>query len=368
MHEERNKKSIRILGTRGIPACHGGFETFAEGFSKYLVANGWNVSVYCQETGHGKIREEDWNGIKRIIVPVAKDSSLGSIFFDLKSVIHAASSPELCLTLGYNTAIFNILLRLKGIKTIMNMDGIEWSRAKWSWPARVWLYLNEWIGARVSNVLVADHPEIAKHLERHTRASKIVMIPYGAEAPESPQESVLKQYGVLPHEYALVIARPEPENSILEIVTAWSMEKRNFKLIVVGNYDKSNPYHRKVLDAASDEVIFAGAIYDKNVVGSLRWFAAFYIHGHQVGGTNPSLVESLACGNPILAHDNRFNRWVAGNGMLYFSNATECAEALAKAIENPHILVGMCALAKEKHNSFFSNEKIWEAYEGILKA
>ena len=205
------------------------------------------------------------------------------------------------------------------------MDGIEWKRDKWTFLERTWLYINERAGCWLGNHLIADHPEIKKHLTTRVSKNKITMIPYGSDEINTPDLTHLKPYDLEPNRYAIVIARPEPENSILEIVTAFSSKKRNKKLVVLGNYDKADPeYSKKVNDAASDEVIFPGAIYDKSVIQALRFYALLYVHGHTVGGTNPSLVEALGAGNAVLAHDNKFNRWVAGEGNKYFKDIKQC--------------------------------------------
>jgi hypothetical protein len=154
------KKSLRILGTRGIPAQHGGFETFAQQLALYLVNHGWKVTAYCQSTGSGDSYEDSWNGIKLMHIPVKQTGAKSTIIFDWKSTLHASHYNDLILTLGYNTAIFCVLYRLKGIINLINMDGIEWKRDKWSFPERIWLLLNEFAGCWLGNHLIADHPEI----------------------------------------------------------------------------------------------------------------------------------------------------------------------------------------------------------------
>ena len=149
---------------------------------------------------------------------------------------------------------------------------------------------------------------------------KITMIPYGADLVENADPSLLYPYGLTPGGYAIVVARPEPENSILEIVGAFSTKTRNLKLVVLGKYSPNeSPYQKSVMGAASSEVLFPGAVYEKSIIQSLRFHARLYIHGHKVGGTNPSLVEALGVGSAVLAQDNKFNRWVARKGAHYFS-------------------------------------------------
>jgi glycosyltransferase involved in cell wall biosynthesis len=315
------EKKIVVLGIRGIPAKHGGFETFAEYLCKYLHQRNWDVSVYCQEDAVGPMYETEWHGVKRIHIPVSQQGSLGTIIFDLKSVWHACTNKGLHLTLGYNTACFNLLQRLYGIINVINMDGIEWKRQKWGMVAKTWFWLNEHFGCWFGNHLVADHPRIEEHLATRVSRKKITMIPYGAPSVINADATILADYGLTKNKYSIVIARPEPENSFLEIVSAFSEKKRGQKLVVLGNFTPvTHTYHKTVMAAASDEVLFPGAIYDFKKVGALRFYSRFYIHGHQVGGTNPSLVEALGAGCAVIAHDNQFNRWVAANGAHYFTD------------------------------------------------
>ena len=324
------EKTLRILGIRGLPAKHGGFETFAESFALYLVKHGWRVVVYCQAEADQMHGPDVWRGVELVHIPVRQQGALGTIVFDWKSTRHAARSDGLILTLGYNTAVFCALYRLRRRTNLINMDGIEWKRDKWSRVARTWLLLNEFAGCWLANHLIADNPEIAKHLKTRVTKTKITMIPYGSTEITDAEVERLADFGLTPHRYAIVVARPEPENSILEIVTAFSQMDRGFKLVVLGNFEKANPeYRKRVFEAASAEVLFPGAIYESQTLHALRYFAVAYVHGHRVGGTNPSLVEALGAGSPVIAHDNKFNRWVAGDKNLFFFFLCCISSALA---------------------------------------
>src|SRR5262249_25470384 len=132
-HEGR---TLRILGIRGIPAAHGGFETFAEQLALYLVQRGWRVIVYCQDDGHGTIQHDQWRGVERVRIPIAMGGAKGTMLFDWIATRDAARHGDLCLTLGYNTAVFCAMLRARRVPNIINMDGIEWRRAKWGGLAK----------------------------------------------------------------------------------------------------------------------------------------------------------------------------------------------------------------------------------------
>lgn len=360
--------SVRILGTRGIPAAHGGFETFAEYLALYLVERGWRVIVYCQDEGDGPVFSDTWRGVERIHIPVSAPGPKGTIIFDWKATVHAARARDLCLTLGYNTAVFCSLLRVKGIPNLINMDGIEWSRAKWGGVAKTWFWMNDWAGCLLGNHLVADHPQIKTHLTSRVAAEKITTIAYGADAVLAADDGPVRALGLEPGRYLTLVARGEPENSILEVVAGFSARARGYQLVVLGNYDADvNSYHHTVQSAASNEVRFVGAIYDKTIVQSLRFFSAAYVHGHQVGGTNPSLVEALGAGNAVIAHDNVFNRWVAGAAAEYFNGADNFSDVLDKLLGDASRLQAMREAARTRFNAEFTWPHILAQYETLLK-
>ena len=357
---------VCILGVRGVPAQHGGFETFAEYLSKYLVRKGWRVVVYCQEDGSGNIYETDWEGVRRVHIPVSGSGSLSTIVFDFKSILHSLRFRGVFLTLGYNTSIFNVIHRIYRKVNIINMDGIEWKREKWSPLAKSWFWVCEFLGCRLGNHLVADHPIIKNHLARWISRKKITMIPYGGALIEGADVDVLNGYGLVANEYAVVIARPEPENSILEIVQGFSERKRGIKLVVLGRFDGGNRSHSSVIEAASDEVLFLGAIYDSQIVSALRYFALCYVHGHQVGGTNPSLVEAIGAGNAVVAHDNSFNRWVAKDGALYFDGSVSFGAVIDNLISNTLIVERLKNSSRKNFEENFRWSLILSQYEELL--
>jgi protein involved in polysaccharide export with SLBB domain/glycosyltransferase involved in cell wall biosynthesis len=361
---------VRILGTRGIGKGHGGFESFAEDLSFYLVARGWRVTVYCQASGSGSATERYWHGIRLVDIPVQGTGSFSTIRFDVKATLHSLRETGLALVLGYNTAVLSLLYRVRGHRSIMNMDGMEWQRGKYGWLARSWFFINEWLGCWFSDALVADHPEIARHLATRGVARKVSTIAYGARRVHMADRDRLHTLGLeLERQgFALVVARPEPENSILEVVRAFSERSRPVKLVVLGGYHRANAYQRAVLDAASADVLFPGAIYDHDIVDALRLHCSLYIHGHTVGGTNPALVEALGAGAPVLAHDNRFNRWVAGEGAAYFSDQQRCAEQLDVLLhgEGANRLVAMRHASLTRHQSAFVLHERLSDYEQLM--
>ena len=361
---------VLILGTRGIPAQHGGFETFAEDLAVFLTAQGHRVTVYCQSEVNAPLHQDEWNKIRRIHI-FGRPGALGTISFDLAAVRHSLGQPGVALVLGYNTAVFSVLFRIFKRTSLMNMDGIEWKRQKWSGWQRLWLRFNEYAGAKLSTHLIADHPAIGRHLERLVSKTKITVIPYGADAiePAFPSsDNILQILSLSPAQYALVIARPEPENSLLEIVRAFSARTRGIQLVVLGNLRPlNNRYHKEVLQAAGPQVIFPGAIYDKSSVAALRRHAMLYLHGHRVGGTNPSLVEALAAGNAIVAHNNEFTRWVVGEDAPFFDGVQDLDSLLTSLLDDQDRLQLMRNNSRRRHLAEFTQLKVLSTYEDLLQ-
>ena len=364
--QSKKKIQINILGTRGIPAAHGGFESFTARLAPWLRDQGHEVNVYCQEEGGVTGPWEDtWQGIRRIHIRPRLGGPAGTVEFDFACVRDVLKRPGIDLVLGYNTAVFGILQRLRGRRVVMNMDGIEWKRAKWSLPAKVWFFANEVIGVNICNLAVADHPEIAAHLSKRCFKSP-VMIPYGADEITSATEEPVRKLGLQPGRYFISIARIEPENSIFEMVRAFSTLCTQIKCVILGKFDPNNSYHNAVKAIAGPNVVFPGAIYDQAIVRSLRYHARCNLHGHQVGGTNPSLVEALGAGNAVLAHNNQFNRWTAGEGQFFFADELEAASQMRIIIDSYNAHASASAAARARFAIDFRWESVLKAYEDVL--
>ena len=361
------RPTVRILGTHGVPANYGGFETAAENVALYLRDQGWRVIVYCQERGAAEMREDTWEGLERVIISVDREGWLATSQFDWLSIRHALKHRDLCLTFGYNTAVFNILTRLRRVPNVINMDGIEWSRSRWGKSRQAILWTNERIACFVGNALIADHPVIEQYLRTRARDSKITTITYGAHRVDAAPTEPVRQLGLRPGGYVTLICRPIPENSIVELVGAFSAKRRGVDLALLGTYEADDPYHAEVRRVASDEVKFLGSIYDPAVTAALRFHGLAYLHGHTVGGTNPSLVEALAAGNPVIAHDNAYNRWVASDAGVYFANRADAVRCIDSVLGDPALRERMAAASRRRHAEEFTWEHVAGEYETLLR-
>ena len=369
-------QEVLILGSRGVPAAHGGFETLAELLSLHLAGKGWSVSVYCQTADGGHtIVEDSWRGVRRVLIPSGGEGSAASVVFDWRCLMNARRRPGRLLILGYNTAIFNRLVHGRKDAKFINMDGLEWKRAKWPLPIRAWFWLNERIAARSGATLIADHPEIAERMRKIAPRARTVMIPYGAHRITAAPSAPLEQYGLESDRYFITICRIEPENSVLEIVRAFGARPRRCALVVLGRPEpQTSAYHRAVIQAAeaakaaNAEVLFPGAIYDPDTLASLRFHARAYCHGHQVGGTNPSLVEALGAGNAVIARDNAFNRWTAGDDQFFFSTVQDCAAHFDRLDPETggEVLRRAREAAIRRHSDGLTWPRVLDQYEALL--
>ncbi|MDH4056429.1 MAG: DUF1972 domain-containing protein [Gammaproteobacteria bacterium] len=323
-------KSIGILGSRGIPARYGGFETFAEQLAIRLAGSGVDVTVYCELTEPNAART--YKGVNLVHVPCVSLGALTTVIFDLRCLWRARNTHDVVYMLGYGASPFCFLPRLWGNDVWINMDGIEWARSKWNWLAKFWLKICESAAMRTANVIVADAEGIRSHLqERYARTPQCVVIPYGAELLQvAPPEQCLNAFDVNSGAYYLVVCRLEPENHVLEIVKGFTKSSTSSPLLLFGDKDSGTEYVSQLLQYESTLVRFMGTLYEAEKLQTLRWHCRAYLHGHSVGGTNPSLLEALGCGNAIIAHDNPFNREVASVAGRYFRDDDDLASIIAE--------------------------------------
>jgi glycosyltransferase involved in cell wall biosynthesis len=319
---------ISIVGTRGIPAAYGGFETFAERISELLVRQGFRVSVQC-DPAYGN-RQSEWNGVELFFAPVSK--SANPLRYYYSGLRHALKNSDVVLVTASAGALFYFLnLRYRKI-IITNPDGLEWKRMKWSFLKRLYLRITEMLSLRFSSVVIADSVAIRDYLFNSYGLFKptVAVIEYGANINHSFNPEVLDRFGLRFRDYYLIVSRIEPENNLPIIIEGYLASGSALPLIIAGSTD-SGSYSLKIAKKyKSENVRFIGGLYDNEAMNSLRFGCFAYIHGHSVGGTNPSLLESMANSNITLCHDNVFNREVTGGSQLYFLDATGCAAGIKK--------------------------------------
>ena len=324
------KPRLAILGTRGIPARYGGFETFAEELAVRLVDHGVEVTVFCEEHENPDALDS-YRGVRLVHVKAPAIGPLSTIVFDLKCLWLARNTCDVAYMLGYGVGLFCFIPRLSGSEVWINMDGIEWSRSKWNWIAKAWLRFMERAATWTANRLVADAVGIREHLRsRYANLPEVTVIPYGAYCvEEEPDLHALEEFDLMAGGYYLVVCRLEPENHIREILEGFIASNSECPIVIVGDSSAQTKYVRALRKLDDQRIKFIGTIYDQAKLQSLRWHCRAYLHGHSVGGTNPSLLEALGCGNYIIAHENVFNREVAGECADYFSSPAEISQLIS---------------------------------------
>jgi glycosyltransferase involved in cell wall biosynthesis len=351
---------IAILGSRGIPAHYGGFETFAERLGVGLVERGHEVTVFC-ESSQDVI--EQYRGVKLRHIRVRALGSLTTLVYDATCLWQARSSFDVIYMLGYGTSPLCWLPRLWGSQVWINMDGLEWARGKWGLVAKWYLRLAEAIAMWTPNRIIADAASIKAHLERrYRRLPPCDVIPYGCEIVNGACAEELKSFGLTPDSYYLVVCRFEPENHLKEIIEGFLGSKSEKRLVLVGDHTRENAYVRSLVKHQNERVLFTGPVYDAAKIQALRYFCRAYIHGHSVGGTNPSLVEAMGCGNAVIAHNNPFNREVLSGSGLFFSSVEEVSAAIDLTETGRVDVAGMKAGVVERAKRFYTWERITDHY------
>ena len=360
-------RRIAILGTRGIPACYGGFETFAEEIATRLVERGHDVTVLCEKR-KGE-RPSVYKGVNLRYVSAPSFGPLTTIVFDLLCLVKARRSYEVVYMLGYGASLFCFIPRLWGAEVWINMDGIEWRRSKWSRAAKLYLRLMEGMALWTANRIIADAEGVRGHLAgRHRWLPPCTVIPYGSPVIEcAPDAALIAEWDLHVDQYYIVVCRLEPENHVFEVVRGFAAANPYYPLIVVGDHLEKKRYVQQLVAMRDERIRFIGTVYDRDKLQALRYHARAYFHGHSVGGTNPSLLEAMGCGNAILAHDNVFNREVAGDAAEYFSVSKDLPR-LIQALESDNgRRQAMRAAARRRIASHYSWEQVCDRYIELLE-
>ncbi|HEX6888351.1 MAG TPA: DUF1972 domain-containing protein [Candidatus Nanopelagicales bacterium] len=325
---------IAMLGTRGVPAQYGGFETAVQEVGKRLVWAGHDVVVYCRNRGQTHTR---YLGMDLVNLPAVRTRSAETLSHTGLSVMHALawSRPDVAILFNAANAPYLPLLHAADIPVAIHVDGLEWRRAKWGERGAAYYHWAEARSARWSDAVIADSRQIAAHVRR-THGIEATFLAYGAPIIHPPSTR-LEEVGLESGRYHLMVARFEPENHVREIVEGYVASACRWPLVVVGDAPYSDRYRAEVYAAAggNPRVRFLGSIWDQGLLDTLYGHALTYLHGHSVGGTNPSLLRAMGAGAPVGAWDVVFNREVVGGAGAWFSDACGVAETCLTAEMHP---------------------------------
>ena len=318
---------IAILGTRGIPANYGGFETFAEELSVRLAARGHDVTVYCR---NGAEPHSTYRGVRLRNLSTIRHKYFDTIAHTFLSTLHLlAHRVDVALYCNGANAIFTAIPRLFGMPSVLNVDGLERKRKKWNRAAKAWYLVSEWLATFLPTEVVTDARAIQDYY-RQRYGKRTTFIPYGAETGKVESTAALAELGLEPGRYFLYVSRMEPENHALEVRQAFERVRTDMKLALIGDAPYARDYIREVRDTRDPRIVMPGAIYGQGY-HELDSHCFAYIHATEVGGTHPALIEAMGRGALVLYRDTPENAEAAGDAGIRFRDdlAEKMEETLA---------------------------------------
>lgn len=356
---------IAILGTRGIPARYGGFETLADELSRRLAERGHEVTVYCRKPF--TTPEDDYDlRIRRVILPTISNKHFDTLVHSFLSVLHVLfSDAEVLLICNVANSPFAWIPRLLGKPTALNVDGLDRKRRKWNMIGQTFLHLCEMLSVRTPTRIVTDARAVQRYYkERYGKVSE--MIAYGAQPAEG--NDFFEKLGLSSRKYILYVARLEPENNPELVIRAYTNLKTNWPLVIVGG----NPYHPTYVDGlkavADSRIIFTGPIYADGYWG-LQKNAGIFVFAGEIGGVHPALVEAMAAGNAIVYLDTAANRETAiGSGVPFAHDWKDLNTKLGDLIASPLHLQEMRNEARGIAITAYGWDAVVDRYETLFNS
>lgn len=354
------------MGTRGIPANYGGFETFAEELSTRLVSHGHHVTVYCR-SNNVKYRGKQYKNVNLVVLPTISHKYLDTVVHTFISTLHGLfGSYDAILVCNSVNALFCLLPRVTGAKVLLNVDGLEWQRAKWNKMGQ-WVYrISEWLATFLPNQIVTDSLFVQRYyLSKFHKES--TFIPYGAPVQRLETKDILEKYNLEPNDYVLYVSRLEPENNAHLVVKAFEKVKTNKKLVIVGDAPYSSDYINDLKKTKDSRIIFTGYVFGQ-AYKEFQSNAYFYVQATEVGGTHPALLEGMGFGNCVLANDVPEHREVVQDAGVYFQTKPQnnIHEQMQRLLDRPDLVDQYRARACERIRQEYSWEKIVNDYEQLF--
>lgn len=355
---------IAMLGTRGVPAAYGGFETAVEEIGARLADRGHAVTVYGDRT-HPHVTEH--RGMRVVHVPAVPVKQLETFSRTGVATVRALGDrPDVAFVFNAANAPYVSLLRARGIPVAVHVDGLEWRRAKWGGAGRAYYRWAERRSVRTADALIADAPGIADYYAREFGVAT-ELLRYGAPLLQHCATAPLAEVDLVPEGYHLAVARFEPENHVLEIVRGYRASAAQLPLAVVGSAPYSAEYTKAVTDAAAgdERIRLLGGVWDQALLDALYAHAYTYVHGHSVGGTNPSLLRAMGAGTATVAWDVGFNREVLADDAWLFDSPAQLAIALEAAEADEPRVIARGLRSRERAARAFRWDDVADGYERL---
>ena len=357
---------IAILGTRGIPASYGGFETFAEHLSTRLVARGHDVTVYCR-AHYVSPRQLEYMGVRLKVLPTIRHKYFDTVVHTFLSAIHAASGRyDAALICNCANAPFTPILRVAGTPVAINVDGLEHKRKKWGWLGRRYYRLAEYLSTLLPNEMVTDAQVIQDYyLARHNAQS--TMIAYGSEVERRPDRAAVRKWRVEPNRYVLYVSRLEPENNAHLVIEAFKKVRTAYRLLIVGDapYAESYINSLKALARGDKRIIFTGFVFGQDY-RALQQNAYCYVHATEVGGTHPALLEAMGYGNCVLTLATPENMEVVGEAGVPYIDEYDLAAKLQRVLRDGSLVQAFRNRAQQRIESQYDWDHVVDQYEQLF--
>ena len=363
-----NRKAIRvgIIGTRGIPANYGGFETFAEQLAIRLVEKGYEVTVYGR-SNNVKYNGKTYNGVNLVILPTIKHKYLDTVFNTFLSVWHASFKKyDVILVCNSINSIFTIIPRIFGKKIALNVDGLEWKRKKWKKIGKIAYRLSEYLATIFADEIVTD-ARVIKIYYKKKFGKESTFIPYGGRLDNITTNDILATFKLKVREYILYVSRLEPENNAHIVIKAFENVKTDMKLVIVGDAPYNSDYIKNLKKTSDSRIIFTGYIFG-DAYKELQANAYLYIQATEVGGTHPALLEAMGFGNCVIANDVPEHREVLLDAGMYYeqNNYNSLSNKIQYLIENPIIVAQYGERAKNRIKQNYTWDRIAEQYDKLF--
>jgi glycosyltransferase involved in cell wall biosynthesis len=355
---------IAILGTRGIPANYGGFETFAEQLGTRLAARGHEITVYGRKH-YSTTSETTYNGVNLVVLPTIRHKYFDTVIHTLLSVLHAAPRRyDAILICNAANSVFSFIPRLFGTPTLVNVDGLERKRKKWNWVGRQYYLISEWLSTFLPTAIVTDAQVIQDYYAtRYKKGSE--MIAYGAEVARRAAPERLLKFSLQPNRYTLYVSRLEPENNAHMVIEAYSRVKTDMPLVIVGGAPYAGDYIARLKSAKDPRVKFLGFVFGEDY-RALQQNAYCYVHATEVGGAHPALIEAMGAGNCALTLATPENVEVVGDAGVIYKSVDDLTICLQRVIDDPTIISEYRHRAMTRVIERYNWEQITDRYEELL--
>lgn len=361
---------IAMLGTRGVPASYSGFETCVEELGSRLVQRGHEVTVYCR-SHHITYDQPTYRGMRLVKLPTIANKYLDTIVHSFISSLHA-------LTQGYDIALYFIagnslvtwIPRLVGQRSLLNVDGLDWKRAKWPPLAKRYIQFAEQMSTVLPDAIITDSRVVQRYYHEVYRAES-TYIAYGSDLPRRPAGETLQRFGLAARDYVLFVGRLVPENCAHHLVAAWRMLDTPLKCVIVGDAPYAEEYKAELRRLAGDDprIVFTGYVFGEGY-HELGSNAYAFVETSGVGGTHPALVEAMAFGNCVITHNTPENLETIGAAGLWYdgtAGAASLARVLQTLLDAPPLAEAYRTAAAARAAEVFSWQAVTDAYEALFR-